>query len=522
MAEAIASVLGWCVLLFGAGALGLFVVRRARVHGVLVPVVVGLALRLVVMLIAHAGSVSLGDHGILVLDDQTYLRGGTRLAEFWRQGATPDPARVEILGTYQFGYQIFLGVLFTLGTPSILLGKFVNVLLGAATILGVALLGGRLLGERAKLRAAWIAALAPSLIWWSAPLLKEVIATLLMVLGLLAVTYLPQARAVAGLAAILAFLLILRGPEALALMVGTGVGVALAGRKAKGRWLSRPFVVLLGALAAGVVVVAAVVSHGQLHALYQQYDLVVNRMIGMYQGGNPARVPYDAVKSLLTPLPWVFDRGTENWDRALYPGVFLIMCALPLAALGAWRLRRKPEAWAMLAAAATALTINAFTSGYVFRQRSMIEPIVLLLALGGATSWRMAGQVASATLAALGAVAGIHTGSPLTAAVILAAAVALFLLSRRFSSRKFQPLPDSAMTVSFQVGRVQRPPERGPRALVRTARRALSRSRTMVASAAPQIEAEPAPAREHDRPQRLRRALLGVTPPLVRDEDGSG
>lgn len=492
MAEAIASVLGWCVLLALGGAFVLFIVRRSQRHGLLVPVLVGFGVRLAVMVIAHIGSVSLGDHGILVLDDGTYLRGATRLADFWRAGHTPDPARYNILGTFQFGYQIFLAALFTLGIPSILLGKLVNVLLGAATVLTAGLLAGRLLGERAKLRAAWIVALAPSLVWWSAPLLKEAMATLLMTVGLLAVTYLPQRRAVLGLGAILAYLLVLRGPEALALMAGATVAVALAGRRAEGRWLSRPLVTLLGSVAVGVLVVAAVVSRGHLGLLYNQYDLVVNRMIGTYQGDNPAKVPYDAVKSLLTPLPWVFDRGTQNWDRALFPGVFVIMCALPLAARGAWVLRRKPEAWAMLISAATALAINAFTSGYVFRQRSMIEPIVLLFALAGATSWRMAAQIASATLAVLAVVAGIHTGSPLTGVVVLAAAVALFLLSRRLPAHPFRPMEDSAVVLSFQLSAAERGPRRGVRAVARAIREGLEHARARAASVAPHIGTEPA------------------------------
>jgi hypothetical protein len=402
------------------------------------------------MLVAHFGSLSLGDHGILVLDDQTYIRGGTVVADLWREGHTPDISQPGLLGTYQFGYQVFLAALFTLGTPSILLGKLVNVMFGGITVLLVALLGGRLLGEDAKVRAAWLAALAPGLVWWSAPLLKEAAATMLMALGLLAITYIPRSRWVVVLAGVLAVLLILRGPAALALMVGAGVGVAVAGRQAFGKWLSRPFVAFSGLLLGGLIVVAAVVSRGNLANFYNQYDFVVHRMINEYNGGNPIRLPYDAVKALVSPLPWVFDRGTENWDRGLYPGVFVLMCALPLACAGAWRLRRRPEAWAFLATAATALAINAFTSGLVFRQRSMIEPIVLLLALGGVTSWRMAGRWVSATLAVVAVAAGVQSRSPVVAAAIAAVAAAVFLAAGRLPARRFRFRPDSPMVDGFR------------------------------------------------------------------------
>jgi hypothetical protein len=323
------------------------------------------------------------------------------------------------------------------------------VLFGTATILIVALLGGRLLGERAKLRAAWLAALAPSLVWWSAPLLKEALATMLIALGLLAITYLPRPRAVAGLGALLAFLAILRGPAALALVVGALLALALAGRRAERKRLSRPLVTFVVILLAGVVVVGVVVSRGNLHNLYSQYRLVVHNMITQYQGGNPVRIPYDIAKSLVTPLPWVFDRGTANWDRALFPGVWLIMCALPLAAIGVWRLRRSPEAWALIGTAATALTINAVTGGFVFRQRSMIEPLILLFALAGARSWRMAARSAAVTLGVVAVGAAVQSRSPLVTALIAAGAGALYLLSRRLPAEPFDPPPESPMVVSF-------------------------------------------------------------------------
>jgi hypothetical protein len=443
-------VLGWGLLLFGVGALVVVVFRHAREHGILAPLLVGFVLRFVVMLIAHAGSLSLGDHGFLALDDQTYVRGGTRLAGFWSAGQVPDPVRIDIVGSYQFGYQLWLGILFTLGTTSVLLGKFVNVLLGTTSILVLSLLGGRLLGARARVRTAWVVALAPSLVWWSAPLLKEAMATLMIALGLLAITYLPRPRAIVVFGAVAAYLMLLRGPAALALVVGAGLAIGLAGRQVERKWLSRPFVAYIVTLLTGLVVVAAVMSRGNLGNLYHQYDVVVHRMIHQYQGGNPIRFPYDAIKSLVTPLPWVFDRGTENWDRALFPGVWVLMCSLPLAAVGAWRLRRRPEAWALLGTAATALSIDSVTSGFEFRQRSMVEPLILLLALAGVTSWRMAARTSSATLAVVAAAAGIQSRSPAVVALIAGAAAALLLLSRRLPSRPLDPPPDSPMVARFR------------------------------------------------------------------------
>lgn len=450
MANAVAAVLGWGVLLAGAGALALLVGRRAASRGILAPLVVGVGLRFVVMLIAHAGSLSLGDRGLFFLDDQTYLQDGTMLAELWRAGHTPDPARYDVVGTYQFGYQIFVGLIFTLGTSSILLGKLANVLLGGATVLIVACIAGRVLGEQAQVRAAWLAALAPNLIWWSAPLMKEALATMLLALGALAVTALPRPRAVATLGMVLAALMVVRGAAALALVVGAGIAIAIAGRQAERRWLSRPLIAFVAVLFSGLLAVAVLVSHGDLGAFYDQYRFTIDRMFNRYQGANVTHTPYDVIKSLVTPLPWAFDHGTRNWDRGLYPGVWLLLCAYPLAAVGAWRLRRRPEVGLLVGVAVTALVTDVLTLGFAFRQRSMIEPLVLVLALAGTPSWRIAGRYASTTLAAVAVIAGIQSRSPVVTLSIAVAAGAVLLATRRLSSRPFEALPESPIAASFR------------------------------------------------------------------------
>jgi hypothetical protein len=482
----------------GTAAVLITVVRRAAAQGMLAPLVVGIALRLVVMLVAHADSVSLGDHGVFYLDDQTYLHGASVLADDWRAGRFPNPARYDILGTYQFGYQLFLAAIFTLcGGTSILLGKLANVLFGGVTVYLVGRLGGRLLGDRAKVQAAWVAALAPSMIWWSAPLLKEALATMLLALGLLAVTALPQRRALVTLAAVVALLAPVRAPAALALVVGAAVAVAIAGRKAEGRLISRPLISLGATLLVGLIAVVLVVSRGSLSSFYLQYDTVIQHMFNVYGGGSIIDAPFNAAKSLVTPLPWVFDSGTRNWDRMLYPGVWLLICALPLAAAGSWRLRRSPEGWALMAAAGSALLLNAATGGFPFRQRSMLEPLILLLALAGAKSWCMAARSAAATLAVVAIVAGIQSRSPAVTLAIAAAAGALFLVSRRLPGRPSDPLLSSPMVASFRRSAESRspathstttqPPGERPRVL-RLILVAMGQARSAVVRVAPSLQ----------------------------------
>ena len=441
----IAAVLGWAVLLAGAGALALVVGRRAAAHGILVPVAVGLGLRVVVMAIAHIGSLSLDDGGIMFLDDRTYLRGGDELAAEWRAGRTPDPSAYELAGTYQFGYQAFVGLLFTLGTTSVLLGKAVNVLLGTATIYVVARIAGRVLGDRAQVRAAWVAALAPTMVWWSAPLMKEALATLLVALGVLAVVSLPRRGAVIGLGAVAAALVLVRLPAAIALFTGTGAAVAVAGWRAEGRWLSRPLVAFGATVLAGLAAIVLVVPQGNPVAFFDQYRDTAGRMFDQYQGSDPLRWPYDVLKSLVTPLPWVFDEGTRNWDRALYPGVWLLICAYPLALLGIRRLWGRPELVLLLGTAVTALAVNAGTSGFTFRQRAVVEPLVLLLVVAGTPSWRVACRGASAALGAVAVAAGVQSRSPALALAVAGAAGVLFYLSTRLPAREPDPLPPSPM-----------------------------------------------------------------------------
>jgi hypothetical protein len=515
------AVLGWGIILTAAVALGRLVWRLAKANGIVAPLLVGAGVRLVVMLIAHIGSLSLGDHGFLFLDDQTYFRGGSTLAHLWRQGHTPDPARPGILGTYQFGYQLFLGLLFTLGTASVLLGKLANVLFGAVTVVVAAIFGKRLLGDEAKVRAAWVTALAPTLVWWSASLLKEVLVPLLVLLGLLAIAAIPRPRAYAWLALVLGPLAILRGPAALALIVGAAVAVVVAARRAEGRWWSRSTITFAATVLGGLLIAALVVSRGHLGGVYQQYNSVVHNEIKMYQGGSPAHIPYDMVKSLLTPLPWVFDRATQNWDRGLYPGMWVLYCALPLAAVGMWRLRRMPEAWAMFAASGTSVAINAVTSGFVFRQRSMVEPLILLLALAGAGSWRRAAQASSATLVVAAGAVAVQSRSPVPVAAVLAAAGALFLLSRRLSERAFAPPPESPMVLAFRRSAATREPFEGSlgRAvttelarLTRGAHRAAMSLRMRLAGTAPALDvAESADeGRGEGDPARLERAVASA------------
>jgi hypothetical protein len=280
--------------------------------------------------------------------------------------------------------------------------------------------------------------------------MKEVLATTLLLLGVLAVTYLPSRRAVIALGFVLAALILTRAPAAAALAVATTVAIVIAGWRAEGRLLSRAVIVFGLAIFGGVLAVVAVVSRGNLTGFFHQYEAVIRNMFHQYQGGNLAHAPYDAVKSLVTPLPWAFDSVARSWDRMLYPGMWLLFCALPLAVVGARRVWRSPEGWAIIVTVATALLIHTITAGFVFRQRSMVEPLILLLALAGATSWRMAARCAAGALTVTAVYAGGQSRSPLLALAIAVVAGLVLLASRRLPSRSFDPPPESTMVAAFR------------------------------------------------------------------------
>src|SRR5215211_2233383 len=191
--------------------------RRAMAAGVLAPIVLGGALRLWVMAAAHVASVDVGDNGILFVDDQTYFLDAQRIATEWRSGHLVDPGAYEYVGNVMFGFTATVAGVFTLVGTHIFAAKLLNVLLGTATILLVAILAERLLGIRAKRPAAWLAALLPGFVWWSAPMLKEALGTFLVVAILLAAAHLPRRSAAAWLGASLAALAVVRSGTAVAL-----------------------------------------------------------------------------------------------------------------------------------------------------------------------------------------------------------------------------------------------------------------------------------------------------------------
>jgi hypothetical protein len=429
----------------------LAIARAARSAGVLAPVIVGGLVRLGVMVVVHLGSLELGDGGLMFLDDRTYFETGRRLADAWRAGDIIDPGRYEYAGTPQFGYSALVGAVFVLVGPSIFAAKLVNVIAATATVLLVALLAGRILGEELRRPAAWLAALFPGLVWWSAPLMKEAFVTFLVMAALLAAAHLPKRSAAVVLIPILGALVLTRTAAALAIALGIGAALAFAAWKSTGFGL-RLSLPLAGGVTVILLVGGLLLARGDPRGLVLEYLSTIERMIDQYQGSAPTRVPVDVLKSLVTPFPWVFDLATRNWDRGLYPGVWVLYLLYPLAAAGIWRLRHRPELLLILVPVVSSLVMNAFTSGFVFRQRSPVEPVILVLALAGITSYRQAARWGAAALAAVACVATVQSDSTVTGTLIATAAAGIWVAAMRLPGhrlpepRSSSPLAESLAT----------------------------------------------------------------------------
>jgi hypothetical protein len=470
-------------------AVGLLYAHADRTR-LLAPVLIGAGLRLGLSVGVHLAS---GD-GLLYLDDGGYLRQGERLGALWGAGDIVDPAAANQTGTYLWGFQGMLGAAFALTGGGLMTGKALVWLASSATVLTTALVARRLAGDAIARRTAWLCALAPTMVWWAAPLMKESLAALLLTSLLLAALHVDRPRAAAAVPVLALALALVRPAAAAAVAVVTGVVVAVmvvrAGRVDPGRALRR--------LAAGAVVGAAavlVLSRGAPVALVEGYVHTIERMIDLYRGAGPERLPFDVVRSFVTPYPWAFDEQARTWDLSLYPGVWVLIALYPSVLAACWAFRRRPEVVAVAAVVVLFVSLNAFTSGFLFRQRSTVEPLLVLLAALGIGSVAAAARHAAVAVSLVAAVAAVQSRGVVAPAAILLAAGGLWALSRRLPDDGARPV---LVPTPLTTGRVAWP---SPRSL----RRSLGRLRV----AAPPV---PAPPARRSRALAALAALVGAAP----------
>jgi hypothetical protein len=447
-------------------AAGLILMRAARGSRIVTPVAVALALRAIVMVVVQLVSSGAGEHGFLYVDDITYWEQAKALAVQWQAVHLVNPSGFDYVSSYQAVFPSLAGAIFVLvGNPSVLAVKVLNVLLGAGSVVLGARIAIRIFGDAAARRAAWLLALAPTLIWWSVPMLKEALVTFLALAAVLAVLSAGSPRGVGGAVALLAVLGFTRASTGLAV----GVTMALAGgwiglRAVQRDQFEARYAIYAAAGAVAVVLALTAVSGGHPFAVPHKFLHDAGVMFNYYQGGHIDRLPVDFVKSWAAPYPWVFTSATHNWDRALYPGTWVLYAAAPAMLLGAWRLRRSPEGLYVVATVLLIVVVSAATSGFVFRQRSSADALLTIPLVAGIADWRFALRAAAVAVALVAVPAGVQAHSLVTGLVILAGAVVLACVSQFVPDRElsgFRPLPSRWRLASVRDGwpRTERPLE---------------------------------------------------------------
>jgi hypothetical protein len=412
-----------------AAALHVLLRHAVRLH-LLAPVIVALVARLVVMLVAQLAS---GHGGAFYLDDAGYSREAALIARQWLEGHVINPSSYQYAGSLAFGYQTMVACIFLLTGKSMVAAKLINVLLGTATVLLVGLLSGRLFGMSTMRRAAWLMALIPTSVWWSAVVLKESLVAFLVMGAMLAFVCWPRRAAVVTFTLAMGALIVTRSPAALAVTVtvlsALGVGVIQQRRAID----FRAVLTYLALACAALLVSLAAISAGHPVAVLRQIGYTLGRL-GFEQHQGVAGVAVAIPKSLVSPYPWVFTQATRTWDRALYPGMWVWYAILPTAMLGLWRLRRRAEVLLFALPVGTLLTFNALTAGFTFRQRSTVEPFLLLLVVAGADSWRWVARRAAMGYLLVALLATVQSRSAATGGVIVLVAFALEFVARRLPS----------------------------------------------------------------------------------------
>lgn len=330
-------------------------------------------------------------HGnFLFLDDQGYDRIGWSLAQAWHMNQLPPPASAQYAGSLSYLYYVFVAALyFVLGHHWIVV-KVVSALLSGLSIPAAAAVGSSLGGRRLGVAAAWVAALYPNAVFWSATGLKDgLMATLLLAMAAIALGPLTLKR-LASAVVLTAMAFLSRpvlGITGLVMLLMPAIDVA------RNRWAGRErptgtgpnrlrILVALGA----VVVIAGLFAAPYLPII--RASLAGDGSLAL--GATPVAVsflpaPHDILRSLLGPFPWSFGPDTISVYRALYPGVLIWIVMLPSAALGCLDLLRRGS-WAVKGVIASSLGYiylysSVFQEQGYYRQRYTVEILLLIVGL---------------------------------------------------------------------------------------------------------------------------------------------
>lgn len=303
-------------------------------------ILLGFVLRIVFTFLLHLISLSLGRSGFFFLDDESYHLQGIFLARFYSAGVWNIPVyAAEFIGSLNFGYPFFLGVLYTFLGPSLLVAKLCNAVFGAWVIKCTYDIAQSLFDTRVARVSTVAVALFPNLLFWGSMLLKD---TLLMC-AVVTATWLLVGMAsgglrlskVAALVACLAVVLTLRGFLLPVLLVGyTGFLIVNSFKKTSSATLLAGTVLVVSACFA----ITTVFMAGYVRSVLFTYQPVLNDFSTAFI--SVEKIVRGGILTLVDPLPWVFESDRPIM-YLMYPGQWAWILSLPAFILGALRLLKE-------------------------------------------------------------------------------------------------------------------------------------------------------------------------------------
>ena len=347
------------------------------------PFAAGVAIRVLVVIFVQVL------HGnFLFLDDQGYDQIGWSLAQAWHMKTFPSPESVEYAGALDYLYYVFVAAVYFVFGHHWMLVKLAAALLSALSVPAAASIGVSLGGRRLGIRAAWLAALYPSAVFWGTTGLKDgPLATLLLAVAAIALRPPTMRRMISAVALIVVAFLsrpIVAVSGVAMLLVSAMAWSCQRGQEHRVRTKSRLVALLVGVpgLAAASVLMAAGYLPVLKASMAGEADLsLATGPVAVNYGVSPSEV----LRSLLGPFPWSFGPNTDSVYRALYPGMVVWIVMLPSIALGCWELLRRGS-WAARGVIASALAflylyVTVFQSQGFFRQRYTVEILLLVAGL---------------------------------------------------------------------------------------------------------------------------------------------
>lgn len=338
-------------------------------------------------------------HFVIAPDELTFHTNG-EMFRLWVHGWVPVPISPQHLGSWQVGYFYLVGGIYTVLGVEVAFPLLLNCLIGAATAWPVFAVAKDLKGRRAARLAAAIATFFPSLVLWSALLIRDTIVVAVLICLVLAVMRLTRGITLGRLLAFTGLLLALgtlRQYLFLMVALSAAAGLLFGRSKQGGRTLVAGLVgiVLLAGLMKATGLGGMEMERASLGALNQQRQF--NAMVAdaatslrpEVDISTPSRalyyLPVGLLYFLFSPFPW---QVLSLKQGIALPDVLLFYYLFPKMVRGlVWLVRnRLRESSTLILMTVTISTLYALVEGNVgiiFRHRAQVLlPLIIFAAVG--------------------------------------------------------------------------------------------------------------------------------------------